>query len=71
MELLNLTLLDTEHFKINGQVRKIEYDAEEDCAVFANGRDFAFWECFSHYYFKTPEWIKGAVMYQFFVDTFC
>lgn len=57
--------------KINGQVRKIEYDAEEDCAVFANGRDFAFWECFSHYYFKTPEWIKGAVMYQIFVDTFC
>jgi len=57
--------------KINGQVCKIEYDAEEDCAVFANGRDFAFWECFSHYYFKTPEWIKGAVMYQIFVDTFC
>ena len=57
--------------KINGQVRKIEYDAEEDCAVFANGRDFAFWECFSHYYFKTPEWIKGAVMYQIFVDLNC
>lgn len=57
--------------KVNGEDKKIEYDEEEDCAVFADNRELSFWECFSHYYFKTPEWIKGAVMYQIFVDTFC
>lgn len=57
--------------KVNGEDKKIEYNEDEDMAVFADDKNFAFWECFSHYYFKTPDWIKGAVMYQIFVDTFC
>lgn len=57
--------------KINGLDEEIKYDADNDCAVIADGRELPFWECFSHYRFNTPEWIKGAVMYQIFVDTFC
>lgn len=57
--------------KINGLDNEIKYDADNDCAVIADGRELPFWECFSHYRFNTPEWIKGAVMYQIFVDTFC
>ncbi len=56
--------------KINDLEEEIKYDAENRCAVIAEGRELPFWECFTHYKFKTPEWIKGAVMYQIFVDTF-
>lgn len=57
--------------KLNGVEHEIKYDFETGCAVIADGRNLSFWECFSHYAFKTPDWIKGAVMYQIFVDTFC
>lgn len=57
--------------RINGSEEEIKYDAENGCAAFEDGRNLPFWECFTHYDFKTPEWIKGAVMYQIFVDTFC
>ncbi len=57
--------------KLNGVEHEIKYDPEQNCAVIADGKDLNFWECFSHYPFNTPNWIKGAVMYQIFVDTFC
>lgn len=57
--------------KLNGKEKEIKYDIDRECAVIAGEGNLAFWECFSHYPFKTPDWIKGAVMYQIFVDTFC
>lgn len=57
--------------KLNGVEHEIKYDPKVSSAVIADGKDLNFWECFSHYRFTTPDWIKGAVMYQIFVDTFC
>ena len=59
--------------KLNGVWRNIKYSSVEDSAVFENGeQNLKFWECFSYFEtFKTPNWMKGGIMYQIFVDTFC
>lgn len=57
--------------KLNGVEHEIKLDPEQNCAVIADGKDLYFWECFFHYPFNRLDWIKGAVMYQIFVDTFC
>lgn len=58
--------------KLNGHLEEIKYDYELESAVIATGKVLDFWELFVSYSdFKTPEWIKGGIMYQIFVDTFC
>lgn len=59
--------------KINGEAKKIVYDSSRELATFEDEAESpAFWECFSYYsFFETPEWVKGGIMYQIFVDTFC
>lgn len=58
--------------KLNGHLEEIKYDYETDSAVIGTGKSYAFWELFASYsYFETPSWIKGGIMYQIFVDTFC
>ncbi len=58
--------------KLNGHLEEIKYDHETDSAVIGTGKSYAFWELFASYsYFETPSWIKGGIMYQIFVDTFC
>lgn len=57
---------------LNGQNKFIEYDENKDEAVLTDRHDRAFWQmyvCYPH--FKTPDWVKGGIMYQIFVDTFC
>ena len=61
--------------KLNGVWQNIKYSGEEDSAVLeseAEGKNLEFWKCFSYLKtFKTPDWVKGGIMYQIFVDTFC
>lgn len=58
--------------KLNGIQKEIRYDTENEIAVISNDNAFAFWKIFVYYsFFETPNWIKGGIMYQIFVDTFC
>lgn len=58
--------------KLNGIEHEIKYSSEKNQAVIvADEENLKFWECFIHYPFTSPSWLKGAVMYQIFVDTFC
>lgn len=59
--------------KLNGIVKKIKYDFESGDAIICEGdNNYAFWSFFVFYsYFETPNWVKGGIMYQIFVDTFC
>lgn len=58
--------------KLNGTWQNIKYSSKENGPVFENdGQNLEFWKCFSYLNtFKAPEWVKGGVMYQIFVDTF-
>lgn len=57
---------------LNGHLEEIKYDSETESAVIATGQNLSFWELFASYSFpKIPSWIKGGIMYQIFVDTFC
>ena len=61
--------------KLNGVWQNIKYSGKENSAVLeseAEEQNLEFWKCFSYLKtFKTPDWIKGGIMYQIFVDTFC
>ncbi len=58
---------------ISGVEKSIKYSSKEKSPVFDNGQpNLEFWKCFSYLdSFKTPEWVKGEIMYQIFVDTYC
>jgi len=59
--------------KCNGNLEEIKLDREKEEAVIASNRsDLAFWELFVHYTFDdSSKFIRGGIMYQIFVDTFC
>lgn len=61
--------------KLNGVWQNIKYSGKENSAVLeseAEEQNLEFWKCFSYLKtFKTPDWVKGGIMYQIFVDTFC
>lgn len=57
---------------LNGQYKLIEYNPILDEAVLTDNHYFAFWQMYAYYAnFETPDWIKGGIMYQIYVDTFC
>lgn len=58
--------------KVNGISKKIEYDKDLKQAVLINTDEYKdFWNLFVYYpYLKTPDWVKGGIMYQIYVDTF-
>ena len=57
--------------KLNGKMQEIKYDTQKEEPTIAKG-NYAFWELYVYYsYFKTSDKIKGGIMYQIFVDTFC
>ena len=57
---------------LNGVKENIKYSSKENGPVFEKGEsNLEFWKCFSYLNnFKTPDWVKGGIMYQIFVDTF-
>lgn len=58
--------------KINGITKEIRYDSHSETAVLSKDSKHEFWKTFVYYsFFETPDWIKGGIMYQIFVDTFC
>lgn len=58
--------------KINGLTKEIRYDSHSESAVLSKDTKYEFWKTFVYYsFFETPDWIKGGIMYQIFVDTFC
>lgn len=58
--------------KLNGVQKDIKYDSYNDEVVISNDNCFSFWELFVYYpLFNIPDWIKGGIMYQIFIDTFC
>ena len=60
--------------KIDGKNKYIQYDEKTDASVLTevNASGYNYWEIFVyHSSFKTPVSIKGGIMYQIFVDTFC
>lgn len=57
--------------KVNGVFCELRYDTETE-KVCINDSTKSFWEMFVYYpTFNTPEEIKGGIMYQIYVDTFC
>ena len=59
--------------KINGIQKSIFYSSQEDGPVLVSDiqSNLEFWKCFSYLKtFTTPDWVKGGIMYQIFVDTF-
>lgn len=57
---------------LNGQHKLIEYDTTTEEAVLTNEHNGAFWQVYVYYAnFTTPDWVKGGIMYQIYVDTFC
>ena len=57
---------------LNGQYKLIEYNPILDEAVLTDNHYFAFWQMYVYYAnFETPDWVKGGIMYQIYVDTFC
>ncbi len=63
------------HLKIDGNPKCIKYDDQSAEAILLDIDDkanYSFWEMFVSYsFFKTPDSIKGGIMYQIFLDTFC
>ncbi len=58
--------------KINDATKYVMYDEESDEAILTSSRNHSFGKLFVYYsFFHTPDWIKGGIMYQIFVDTFC
>ena len=58
--------------KINNVTKYVMYNENEDEAIITNTRNHAFWKLFIYYSsLQTPDWVKGGIMYQIFVDTFC
>lgn len=57
---------------LDGQYKLIEYDTNSHEAVLTDQHGKAFWQVYAYYAeFKTPDWLKGGIMYQIYVDTFC
>lgn len=58
---------------LNGEPKCIKFDYNSKEVVIADpAEDYAFFEQFIYLFsFSTPDWIKGGIMYQIFVDTFC
>lgn len=58
--------------EINGILKNIKYSTEFDDAIIVNeNENYDFWQVFAYLpEFDTPDWIKGGIMYQIFVDTF-
>ena len=59
--------------KINGIQKSIFYSSQEDGPILVGNiqSNLEFWKCFSYLKtFTTPDWVKGGIMYQIFVDTF-
>ena len=58
--------------RINEVEKTLKYDYETGNAVLTNADNPEFWEMFVYLSsFKTPSNIKGGIVYQIFVDTFC
>lgn len=58
--------------KLNSQDKKIEFNKQTEEAVIVDSFKFNFFEQFVYLSsFQTPDWIKGGIMYQIFIDTFC
>lgn len=58
--------------KVNDFLHYIMYDERTDKAVLTTTSGYSFWKVFVyHSSFETPKWLKGGIMYQIFVDTFC
>ena len=58
--------------KLNNQTKKIEYNNQTEELVIVDSFEFNFFEQFVYLAsFKTPNWVKGGIMYQIYVDTFC
>ncbi len=58
--------------KLNNQAKKIEYNSQTEELVIVDSFGFNFFEQFVYLSsFKTPNWVKGGIMYQIYVDTFC
>ncbi len=59
-------------FKLNGLNKKIEFDEEKEEPAITEKEELNYFEQFVYFNsFKTPDWIKGGIMYQIYVDTFC
>lgn len=59
------------HLKLNNAFCELRYDAETG-EVTINDQTQNFWEMFVYYpNFITPKEIKGGIMYQIYIDTFC
>lgn len=59
------------HLKINNLFCELRYDEETE-EVKINDQSKSFWEMFVYYpNFITPKEIKGGIMYQIYIDTFC
>ena len=58
---------------INNHIKNIKYDFDNDNAVIETSetKNLHFWTLFVSYEFSVPSWVKGGIMYQIFVDTFC
>lgn len=57
---------------LNDEAKCIKYNSKDEKAIIASKDEYDYWEIFVYYSsFKTPEWIKGGIMYQIYVDTFC
>ncbi len=58
--------------KVNDVIKYVMYDESTNGAILTDNRNYSFWKLFVYYsFFKTPESVKGGIMYQIFVDTFC
>lgn len=57
---------------LNGQRKIIEYNTEDGEIFVSDTHAGAFWQVYVYKAgFETPDWLKGGIMYQIFVDTFC
>lgn len=59
--------------KVNNVLKEIKISPENFISELVEpGKEYHFWSLFVYYTsFVTPDWVKGGIMYQIFVDTFC
>lgn len=56
---------------LDGCIKKLSYDEEKE-EVIISSAEKSFWQTFTYLStFETPNSIKGGIMYQIYVDTFC
>ena len=58
--------------KLNNDERTLTYDEDKEEVVITKEDIYEFWKVFVYYSaYEPPNWVKGGIMYQIFVDTFC